>query len=221
MIDEFKIWNAMRTETQIKEGMNIIIGANTPGLMLYLQMHDGEGTSIMDKSGKGLHASVTSPSWTMPYSNLIYTWTPATTPQTGATVLATPMANTTYSLIATSQESGCQGSYSLPVKVKPSPCIADRSRLVDEESSVSEGEDVMSHGVHIYPNPNDGSFIISLKEAQQVTIEIIDAKGNKVKEVKGSADQFNIDALNLSAGLYAVNIITNGKMISRKMTIIK
>jgi len=224
-IDEFRIWNVMRNEVQIKDGMNKQFPVTTPNLVLYLQMHEGTGTTVSDKSGYNLNGTLTNgPTWIAPYSNQSYSWTPATSPQTGEKVDASPTANTSYSLIVTNTKTGCQGLYYTPVEVKPSPCTQSlivQYKDIDEPSSVSGFDYANSQGIEIFPNPNNGAFIITMHEAQPVSIEIVDAKGNKVKEVKGSESQFNIDAQGLSAGLYAVNILIGNKIVSRKVTIIK
>ncbi len=225
MMDEFRVWNKIRTQAEIKDGMYKTIGAGTSGLKLYLQMHEGSGSILKDNSGNGLNGTRNGASWTSMYLiNANYSWYSSAGTQAGPNASVTPMQTSVYSLIVQDPVVGCEARDYTTVTVKPIPCtqgLMAQFNDTDEESSVSGLQEGHSQGIDIYPNPNEGSFSIILKEAHSVIIEIIDAKGNKVKEVKGTDAIFNIDALELSAGLYMVNVIGNGTIVSRKIAIRK
>jgi PKD repeat protein len=225
MMDEFRVWNKIRTQAEIKDGMYKTIGVGTSGLKLYLQMHEGSGSILNDNSGNGLNGTRNGASWTSMYLiNANYSWYSSAGTQAGPNASVTPMQTSVYSLIVQDPVVGCEARDYTTVTVKPTPCtqgLMAQFTDTDEESSVSGLQEGHSQGIDIYPNPNEGSFSIILKEAHSVIIEIIDAKGNKVKEVKGADAIFNIDALELSAGLYMVNVIGNGTIVSRKIAIRK
>ncbi|WP_028982439.1 LamG-like jellyroll fold domain-containing protein [Sporocytophaga myxococcoides] len=226
-IDEFRIWNTMRTEAEIKDGMYHTIEAGTLGLKLYLQMHEGSGSVAKDKSGNGINGTINGPTWTFMYpsANATYFWSSPAGLQSGPDLSVTPLQTTTYSLVVKKTVSGCEAKDFTKVNVQPAPC-APKSLVaqqfgIDGPSSVSNIHRLEEEGIEIYPNPNNGSFAVSMNQAQSVTIQIIDAKGNKVREFSSSEDKINVEAMELGAGFYAVNIISNGKMISKKMTIMK
>ncbi|MCR6641610.1 MAG: LamG domain-containing protein [Sporocytophaga sp.] len=118
MIDEFKIWNVMRTQEDIQAGMNKLIDENTPGLMLYLQMHEGTGSVVKDRSGKGLNGTIIGPVWTTPYTNMGYSWSPATTPASGPNVTASSDYTANFLSTVVDYSNGCVGDYSTKVNVK-------------------------------------------------------------------------------------------------------
>jgi len=60
-IDEFRIWNAVRSATQIKTYMNRTLTGNEPGLMAYWDFNEGAGTTANDKTGHGYTGTMATP----------------------------------------------------------------------------------------------------------------------------------------------------------------
>lgn len=50
-IEEFRIWNVVRTQEQIIENMNTTIDPATSGLVAYYRFDDGSGTTVTDETG--------------------------------------------------------------------------------------------------------------------------------------------------------------------------
>ena len=50
-IDELRIWNYVRTQSQIQATMNNPLTGSESGLVAYYNMKDGSGTSLADSSG--------------------------------------------------------------------------------------------------------------------------------------------------------------------------
>lgn len=73
------------------------------------------------------------------------------------------------------------------------------------------------NSVEIYPNPSTGLYTIELNETTEASIEIYNAMGNKVQDVKqtGAATSFNLTGL--SKGIYFVKVVANGKQMSKKI----
>ena len=44
-IDEIRIWNIVRTESEIRQNMNRHLNGNEPGLVAYYRMDEGKGRS--------------------------------------------------------------------------------------------------------------------------------------------------------------------------------
>ena len=64
-IDEFRIWNVLRSATQIKTYMNRTLSGNEPGLMAYWDFNEGTGTTANDKTGHGYTGTMATPAvWT-------------------------------------------------------------------------------------------------------------------------------------------------------------
>ncbi len=97
-------------------------------------------------------------------------------------------------------------------------------------TSKEEGEEVPSSyrlGQN-YPNPFNPTTTISyeIAEAGMVELEVFDMLGRKVADVvnqrKGTGSYtVNFDASKLSSGLYIYRLRANGKVLTKKMTLIK
>ena len=131
---------------------------------------------------------------------------------TGATtdsIKVSPSATTSYSVTATAANT-CTATDSVVVTVD----------ICTDVSNLSEVSTV-----EIYPNPNNGLFILLLKSqtAEQVEIVCLNLLGAKVYDKQfGLLDKQLKTELNLSSvakGLYLVRITANGKSVYRKVTI--
>ncbi len=64
-IDEFRIWNVVRTAAQIKTYMNRTMSGSESGLMAYWDFNEGSGTVANDKTGHGYTGTMATPvAWT-------------------------------------------------------------------------------------------------------------------------------------------------------------
>ncbi len=67
-MDELRIWNVARTQTQIQNGMNVHLSA-TPGLIAYYRMNEGSGTITADEVNQ-LNGTLSSGiTWLVPSTN--------------------------------------------------------------------------------------------------------------------------------------------------------
>lgn len=80
--------------------------------------------------------------------------------------------------------------------------------------------------VNIYPNPAQTSTIIdlTLSEISPVSYSIINATGQVVLtqnlgEISAGSHLLNVDLTNLSAGIYNVNLLIDGRLESHKLII--
>lgn len=63
-VDEIRIWNVIRTPTELLASYNTTIPGNTPNLAAYWPMNEGSGTMLHDASQHGLdHAVVNYTAW--------------------------------------------------------------------------------------------------------------------------------------------------------------
>ncbi len=73
----------------------------------------------------------------------------------------------------------------------------------------------------IYPNPASTSAIVDLSSftGHTVNVEMYDVIGRKVKSVSNlKATYYNIERNNLNNGIYFINVISEGKLFSKKIT---
>jgi RHS repeat-associated protein len=71
-IDEFRVWNTARTDSQITDNRNQPLTGTEPGLVAYYRFHDGTGPLAYDSSGHNNEGTLTAaspgglPTWTIP-----------------------------------------------------------------------------------------------------------------------------------------------------------
>lgn len=62
MMGQARLWNKVLTQTEIQENMGGPIAVDTPGLVGYWKMDEGEGDTVFDSTASGRHATKTSAS---------------------------------------------------------------------------------------------------------------------------------------------------------------
>ena len=74
--------------------------------------------------------------------------------------------------------------------------------------------------VSIYPNPNNGIFVLETNASAKQTLQLFDVNGNLVLTQIISGRSV-IDASGLSEGLYNLNLISNNALINKRIVIVK
>ncbi|PWU22155.1 MAG: hypothetical protein C5B50_00080 [Verrucomicrobia bacterium] len=65
-LDEFRIWNVARSQSQIQSNMNRTLTLPQPNLVAYWRLDEGAGTTANDSSGNGYTGTLTgAPAWTV------------------------------------------------------------------------------------------------------------------------------------------------------------
>ncbi len=74
--------------------------------------------------------------------------------------------------------------------------------------------------INIYPNPNNGSFIIETKSIEKQNIQVYDITGKMVlsQPINGKT---SIDGSTLSEGVYNLSIINNKGVVNKKLVIVR
>jgi hypothetical protein len=107
------------------------------------------------------------------------------------------------------------------VFVTTEECTTEHSVYVDSYNSI---EGVTTDEFTVYPNPNNGQFMIemNLVERQDVILSIFNSNGQLVREFKfDDIDSFSrqIDMNNVAEGLYLIRINAAGKMFNSQVVI--
>ena len=78
----------------------------------------------------------------------------------------------------------------------------------------------LNTNISIYPNPNNGSFVIEPNSATKQTIQVYDVKGKLLlsQTINGKT---SIDAGSLQEGIYNISIISNEGVINKRMVIVR
>ena len=106
---------------------------------------------------------------------------------------------------------GCEGTASVSVQVN---------------ACVGFVENTLSNGVSVYPNPNNGSFTLSINaNVADLTIKITDMQGRVVyASVENNVNAGFVKQISLdtqSSGMYLMHIITNGEQQTKKISVQK
>jgi PKD repeat protein len=77
-----------------------------------------------------------------------------------------------------------------------------------------------NNNISIYPNPNNGSFVIEPNSITEQTIQIYDVNGKMVlsQTINGKT---NIDASSLNGGVYNINIISKDGVTNKRLVIVR
>jgi hypothetical protein len=62
-IDEIRVWNHVRSQSQIAANMNNELTGNEPGLLLYLPFSEGTGTFTVDETPNTADGTLNGPDW--------------------------------------------------------------------------------------------------------------------------------------------------------------
>ena len=97
---------------------------------------------------------------------------------------------------------------------------------IQVNACVGLAENILANGVSVYPNPNNGSFILSVSaNVGDLTIKITDMQGRVVyasvdKNVSaGFIKQISLDTQ--SSGMYLMHILANGEQQTKKISVQK
>ncbi len=76
------------------------------------------------------------------------------------------------------------------------------------------------NSLNVYPNPNNGNFVIETNSMEKQSMQVYDVNGKIVlsQTINGKT---NIDAGNLSEGVYNVSITGNNSVMNRKLVIVR
>jgi type IX secretion system substrate protein/VCBS repeat protein/FG-GAP repeat protein len=77
-----------------------------------------------------------------------------------------------------------------------------------------------SNEINIYPNPNNGSFVIETNSTEKQTMQIYDINGKLVlnQTINGKT---NIDASNLADGVYNISLLSNDGITNKRVVIVR
>ena len=106
---------------------------------------------------------------------------------------------------------GCEGMDSVSIQVN---------------ACVGLAENILANGVSVYPNPNSGTFIVSVNvNVDELTLEMLDLQGRAVcysmenNIQSGFTKQINME--NVANGVYMLRVTTSKEQVSLKVAVQK
>ncbi len=117
------------------------------------------------------------------------------------------------------------GTHNIGYKITENGCtnIATQPLTVTDGLSIEPGTKITA--LHLTPNPNKGDFELKVNtmSASQLEIKVVDVNGREVytKTVQNASGKYqeSIRLGTVAAGLYYVQIIQDGSLLTRKMVV--
>lgn len=237
-IDEVRVWNIARSQTQIAADMNTHFCTPFAGLVAYFSFDQGvsggsnPGLNTLNNTANSLNngtltnfsLSGSSSNWVGGAS--INNLTAAAT-QTGASISASP-GGATYQWLncsgntvvsGASQQSytpTTSGSYS--VIITKNGC-SDTSNCVTMSVSLDELE--ASNSIQIFPNPFSNKIQIDLKNSfsgKQTSLQIMTIHGKEVYRINSISDsKIELNMEEMEAGIYIIKISNSSFVHQEKL----
>lgn len=99
-------------------------------------------------------------------------------------------------------------------------CIGSATQTVTVDPCVGITEQQAGAGIMLYPNPNNGTFVIQNNRAENITLQIYDMPGQLVKTLTLEAGMQEPVSLEAS-GMYVVQFVTGDGQAFRKQVIVQ
>ncbi len=99
----------------------------------------------------------------------------------------------------------------------------NRIRIVCNTSCTTAGIEQFANNneqITIYPNPNNGSFVIEPSSATKQTMQVYDVNGKMVL-TQIISDKTSIDASTLNEGVYNISLQSNEGVINKRLVIVR
>lgn len=228
LIDEVRVWNIAKSQTQIAADMNVRMCPPTAGLVAYFNFDQGTAsganaglTTLTNSANAGNNGTLsnfslsgTSSNWVLGNSTIAFN---PTATQIGASISAS-LSGASYQWIncannntiagATSQTFTPTNSGSYAVIVSKNGC-SDTSNCVTMSVSLNELE--QSNSVNVYPNPTSSILTIEITNpilSQQSTINITNLQGKLVFSTQSNKQSnISIDMNSFPAGFYIIEVM--------------
>ncbi len=146
------------------------------------------------------------------------------------------VGNYTVRVVQLTTNTGCYAEASKVVTVLPTPVyvlqnngkddvIKDALSTASATSGLNNINDNLAQ-INLFPNPNNGSFKVLLNHAntKNAQVSIVDMIGREVYnnsfKLNGTADELEINDLNVNAGSYNMIITSDGAILARKAFVV-
>ena len=80
--------------------------------------------------------------------------------------------------------------------------------------------EIESQDIHLYPNPNNGLFVIEKNYNRELNVKVLNTLGSIEKEFKTQGQSSSVDITNLAAGVYDVMIL-DGQQLVKVIKVVK
>lgn len=228
-LDELRIWNTARSQTEINDNMKECLTGTETGLISYYQFEDGSGLTVTDETANGNDFSIyNNTEWSEGSSvcstcNIEMTQTATVTVNpplditvtNDETVLTANLGNASYQWLDCDDnnspitgETGetftpsANGNYA--VEITATGCT-DTSAC-EAITILNLGENDFGANIKIYPNPSSGDVNIQLGQTKAVQIKLLSLEGREVFEDNVNTSNILLDVSTYPQGVYILRI---------------
>lgn len=120
-----------------------------------------------------------------------YTWSANSSFLTGSSVNVSPIVTTNYVVTGYEMASGCTNT--MAVNVSVAACTG-----IEKQNA--------ANATSVYPNPNNGSFTVELKNNAAKSIHVTDVTGRVILTANTSEETINFNISAFAAGIYYVKV---------------
>ncbi|MFD2892898.1 LamG-like jellyroll fold domain-containing protein [Flavobacterium chuncheonense] len=230
-IDEVRVWNFAKTQTQIANDMNTEFCSSQSGLVTYFKFNEGvvEGvntglTTINDNSGGNYTGTLNNFALTGTTSNFVaggnltLTTVDNTVTNNGGVLTAT-QTGATYQWVdcdngnalisgenAQTFSPSVNGNYAVNINLNGCETISNCIQV----TSLSSNSFDFNNKITIYPNPLSSILNLNLDETfEEVSVKVINSLGQVVAAQSYSNTNQVSQTVDFSSGVYFVEITTN------------
>jgi hypothetical protein len=223
-IDEVRIWNRPRPESEILADYNHHIDPLVQsGLVAYFRFNEGTGTTVTDLSGNNNNGTITGATWD-PLVPFTQTAIVPIISRIGNTLNSTPAVSYQWNFGVSPLIGQTQPSYSPPNSGTFSVTITDANGCTARSAPfvyTFTGIDEISNELQLIIEQNSDAITIQNNGGKIIeSLELFDANGRLIFTEKKSGNSFlSIPISDSSAGIYFLNIMASGKKYSGKYLI--
>jgi Secretion system C-terminal sorting domain/Ig-like domain CHU_C associated len=147
-----------------------------------------------------------------------YATATSTTPLAAGTYITPPIPVGTIKDYYAEVVNGCGVSTRIKVTIVSKLC-PEEPLPIDEAKIISKSEN--NNLVEIYPNPSNGVFNLNINEIENVTIEVYNQLGVRVKslELENDTSNYQLDLSGFAKGIYILNISNENQKLIKKLII--
>ncbi len=142
--------------------------------------------------------------WVIATGATTYTWS-STATGNNDTVLVKPTFTSIY-LVTGTDANGCKNTATAAVNVN---CAVGINQLNN-----------LSSTLHVYPNPNNGVFVVETNSAQKQLMRVFDVSGKMVL-CENISDKTNINASSLNEGIYTISLTSSEGIVNKRLVIVR
>jgi hypothetical protein len=116
------------------------------------------------------------------------------------------------------------GTYTVEAIDAANCLVSDQIIVTVDQGCVAGVDELTSESFNVYPVPNNGKFVIDLPNEMNIhSVVLVDMNGKICYDlaVNGTTNKINVEAVNLEAGIYIINVVTTTETVRKQIVVTK